>query len=127
MRVNIVVKRHDLILDEEEIYDCLAIMKDDSLLYRYKHDEDDSKVSVMFMDDSFVLKSVGDQVISETTLLKNGNGKTIVKSPYGDMFFDTKTLEMKKSEGHWHVHYQILADNDVISDFYYEWSINHLQ
>lgn len=58
-----------------------------------------------------------DGEFSSQTILKEGEvGTSRVHSPYGDMEFTTKLINQTKENNRWHIHYQVLSNEDIVNE-----------
>ncbi len=104
-------KYQDVLNKEDTIFKIELIeKKEDILVYK----EDDALVKINFNGGSCSI--IRDGVVYTTIELSLGKeGKCEVKSPYGNMNFTTKAIEILTSPDYFEIEYQLLENNDVIS------------
>ena len=114
MRVDIQLRREDVLTGEEEIiFEGPAILNHDRLVYF--EERGGAKQTVTFEEGKIVLERVA-EISSRTVLRTEGTGSSRVDSPYGIMSLDTVLRSFDKDEDRWMVEYQVLSGNEPVTD-----------
>lgn len=124
MRVHVRLMQIDLMSHEEKMLaDSVGILTKNQLLYQEL--ETNAKHSIQFFEDCVKIKRTA-EVCSETELLLNGVGKSVISSDFGKMELQTKLENMSQKENLWAVQYAILSNGEVVSNFLMKWKIDKL-
>lgn len=124
MKVQVKLIQYDLSSREEKLIADGNAIKDRNTL-KYKESQEDALHFVTFDEDSVILERKC-EISSRTVLMRNGYGKAVVSSPYGDMEMETKTFLIEQNDDEWIVEYGIFSENNEIFRQRLVWKINYL-